>query len=155
MPKYRTTDVAAGQGIFLDVNMREQLLPNTFEYMLDALIGKEISTEIFDKNYNNDKTGASAVPPDVLLKLTIYGYSKGYISSRGLYELNNNNIVAKALTRNMDIHWTTIASFISKNGEAFEEVFIEVLFICNELGLIGGETFGVDGLDFAPLGTHS
>jgi len=46
----------------------------------------------------------------------------------------------------MDIHWTTIASFISKNGKAFEEVFIEVLFICNELGLIGGETFGVDGL---------
>ena len=146
MAKYRTTDAAAGQGLFLDVNLREQLLPYSFEYMLDTLIGKEISTDIFDKNYNNDKTGASAVPPDVLLKLIIYGYSKGYISSRGLYELNKNNIVAKALTRDMDIHWTTIASFISKNGEAFEEVFIEVLFICNELGLIGGETFGVDGL---------
>ena len=146
MAKYRTTEAAVGQGLFLNVYLKEQLLPGTFEHMLDRLIGTEISTEIFDQNYRNDTTGASAVPPDVLLKLIIYGYSKGYISSRGLYELNKNNIVAKALSGDMDIHWTTIASFIAKNSEAFKDVFKAVLFFCNELGLIGGETFGVDGL---------
>ena len=46
----------------------------------------------------------------------------------------------------MDIHWTTIAGFISKNGETFEKLFKNVLFMCNELGLIGGETFALDGL---------
>ena len=111
MAKYRTTDAAAGQGLFLEVNLKEQLLPDTLEHTLDALIGKEISTEAFDKNYKNDASGASAVPSDALLKLIIYGYSKGCISSRSLYELNRNNIVTKALTGDMDIHWTTIAGF--------------------------------------------
>ena len=146
MAKYRTTDAAAGQILFLTVNLKDQLLPGTFEYMLNEIIGKEIDVSIFDQNYKNDLVGASAVPPSVLLKLIIYGYKKGCKSSRKISELNCNNMVAKALTGDMAIHWTTIADFISGNRAGFNDVFVKVLIYCNELGLIGGETFAVDGL---------
>jgi len=146
MAKYRTTDVEAGQGLFLEVNLKEQLLPGTFEHMLNELIGNKIDISIFDQNYKNDVTGASAVPPAVLLKLIIYGYSKGSYSSRRLSELNEHNIVAKALTDDMPIHFTTIADFISSNSEKFSEVFVKVLIYCNELGLISGDTYAIDGL---------
>jgi len=146
MAKYRTTDAAAGQGMFLTVNLQEQLLPGTFEYMLDKLIGRKINVSIFDRRYKNDLTGASAVPPSVLLKLVIYGYYTGNKSSRKISELNSNNIIAKALTGDMDIHWTTIADFISNSSEEIEKIFVKVLMYCNELGLIGGETFAIDGL---------
>jgi transposase len=98
MAKYRTTDVGAGQGLFLSVNLQEQLLPGSFEQMLNEIIGTKIDMSVFDKKYKNDVTGASAVPPLVLLKLIIYGYRKGCISSRKIYELNKKNIIAKALT---------------------------------------------------------
>jgi len=140
MAKYRITDVAAGQGLFLSVNLKEQLLPDTFEYMLDEIINTKIDISIFDKKYKNDITGASAVPPSILLKLIIYAYSKGRKSSRGIWELSRENIVAKALTGDMDIHWTTIADFISGNSKEFNDIFVKVLTYCNELGLIGGET---------------
>ena len=146
MPRYRTTDVAAGQGLFLTVNLKEQLLPGTFESMLDQLIGTKIDISNFDLKYKNDITGASAVPPAVLLKLIIYSYSKGCMSSRKIEELNSNNIVAKALTGDMKIHWTTIADFISVNSKEFKETFQQVITYCNELGLIGGDTFAIDGL---------
>jgi transposase len=146
MARYRTTDVASGQGLFLSVNLQEQLLPDSFEYMLNEIIGTKIDLSVFDKKYKNDLTGASAVPPSVLLKLIIYGYYNGRISSRKIYELNNNNIIAKALTGDMEIHWTTIADFVSGNKEGVKETFIQVLMYCNELGLIGGENFAVDGL---------
>jgi len=146
MAKYRTTDVATGQGLFLTVNLKEQLIPGTFEYMLDELIGTKIDTSVFDKNYKNDLTGASAVPPTVLMKLIIYGYSKGRKSSRELATLNRHNIIAKALTGDMEIHFTTIADFIAGNSEAFNDIFIKILLYCNELGLIGGKTFAIDGL---------
>ena len=146
MPRYRSTDVAAGQGLFLSVNLKAQLLPDSFEYMLNEIIGTKIDLGMFDKKYKNDITGASAVPPSVLLKLIIYGYFKGCVSSRKIYELNKNNIIAKALSGDMEIHWTTIADFISGNKEGFKEVFIQVLLYCNELGLIGGENFAVDGV---------
>ena len=146
MAKYRTNDVAAGQGLFLSVNLQEQLLPGSFEYMLNEILGTKIDLSVFDRKYKNDLTGASAVPPSVLLKLVFYGYYKGSKSSRKIYELNNTNIIAKALTCDMSIHWTTIADFISGNKEAVKETFVKVLVYCNELGLIDGENFAVDGL---------
>jgi len=146
MAKYRTTEAAAGQGLFLSVNLQEQILPDSFEYMLNEIVGTKIDLSVFDMKYNNDLTGASAVPPSALLKLIFYGYYKGSKSSRKIYELNNNNIIAKALTGDMRIHWTTIADFITGNKEAVEATFTQVLMYCNELGLIGGENFAMDGL---------
>jgi transposase len=145
MARYRRSEAAEGQGLFLSVQLEEQLLPGTFEHMLDHIIGTKIDTGIFDKKYKNDKTGASAISPVVLLKLIIYGYSIGRKSSREIWELNNENIVAKALTGNMSIHWTTIAEFISGNSEEFKEVFSEVIAYCHELELIGGKMFAIDG----------
>jgi len=146
MAKYRTSDAAAGQGLFLSVNLQEQLLPGSFEYMLNEILGTKIDLSEFDRKYKNDLTGASAVPPSALLKLIFYGYYKGSKSSRKIYELNNNNVIAKALTFDMTIHWTTIADFISENKQAVEETFVQILMYCSELGLIGGENFAVDGL---------
>ena len=146
MPRYKTTDVSAGQGLFLPVDLNKQLLPGTFEHMLNEIIGTKIDISNFDKKYKNEQTGASAVPPTVLLKLIIYAYSKGCMSSRKIMELNSNNIVAKALTGDMKIHWTTIADFISLNSEEFKETFVKALMYCNELSLIGGETYAIDGL---------
>jgi transposase len=146
MPNYKTTDVAAGQSLFMVVNFKQQLLPGTFEHMLDEIIGTKIDISVFDRKYKNDLTGASAIPPAALLKLIIYAYSKGCISSRKIMWLNKDNIIAKALTGNMEIHWTTIADFICGNSEDFSKVFEKVLLYCNELGLIGGEMYTVDGL---------
>ena len=145
MAKYKQTEAKNGQGMFLSINLMEQLLPGTFEHMLNDLIGKKIDISMFDKNYNNDETGASAIPPRVLIKLIIYGYSKGIKSSREIYELGRNNIIAKALSEDLEPHWTTIANFISNNGEIFKETFVKTLAYCAELKLIGGETFAEDG----------
>jgi len=146
MARYKQTDAGNGQGLFLSVNLKEQLLPESFEYMLNEIVEEKIDLSVFDRKYKNDLTGASAVPPSVLLKLIIYGYFNGCKSSRKIYELNNNNILAKALTGDMYVHWTTIADFISGNKNEFEETFVQVLMYCNELGLIGGENYAIDGL---------
>jgi len=146
MARYKHTDIEYGQNVFLQVNLNEQLIPGTFEYMLNEIINTKIDTSVFDLKYKNDKTGARAIPPKTLLKLVIYGYFRGQKSSRGIWELNKNNITAKALTGDMNIHWTTIADFISGNSEEFKEMFVKVLAYCNELGLVGGETFAIDGL---------
>lgn len=146
MAKYKQTEAGNGQGLFLSINLKEQLLPGTFEYMLDDLIGNKIDVSAFDKNYKNDDTGAKAVPPSALIKLVIYGYSRGAKSSRRIEELAKNNIIAKALTKDIEPHWTTIAGFISGNSEIFAEIFVKVLAYCSELGLVGGQTFAIDGL---------
>jgi transposase len=143
---YKHTDAEDGQGMFMPINLKEQLLSGSFEHMLDELIGGKIDASVFDNNYKNNETGAKAIPPAVLIKLILYGYSKGRTSSRELWDLGMNNITAKALSGDMEPHWTTIANFISGNNEKFKEIFAKVLAYCAELDLIGGQTFAIDGL---------
>ena len=77
------------------VILKERLLPGSFEFMHDEIIGTKTDLGAFDKKHKNDLTVAGAVPPSALLKLVIYGYYKGCISLRKIYELNSNNIMKK------------------------------------------------------------
>ena len=67
---------------FLAVNLSKQLLPGSFEHALDYLIDHELDLSGFDVHYLNDKTGATAYPPAILLKVILFAYSQGIISSR-------------------------------------------------------------------------
>ena len=50
-----------------------------------------------------------------------------------------------ALSADTRPHFTTIAEFISTSGQEIIHLFLEVLLICDEMGLIGKEMFAVDG----------
>ena len=50
-----------------------------------------------------------------------------------------------ALSADTRPHFTTIADFISSQDQETVKLFLEVLLICDEMGLIGKEMFAVDG----------
>ncbi|MDR0909708.1 MAG: transposase [Spirochaetaceae bacterium] len=143
MAKYKKTEKE--QGLFLQINLKEQILPGTFEWTLSHFIDTEIDFSGFDLRYNNDETGAPAIHPGIMLKIVLYGYSKGQYSSRKLQDLCRNNITMKALAEDSEPYFTTIARFISGNYEEVKKIFTEVLYFCNELKLIDGKMFAVDG----------
>jgi len=132
------------QGLFLTVNLQEQLLPDTFEWTIDYLINK-IDMSAFEQNYNNDERGAAAYPPRALLKLILFCYSKGIITSRKIEKAGKENITAKALAEDFEPDHDTIAAFISTNSAAVKDLFAQVLVQCSQLKLINGEMFAIDG----------
>jgi transposase len=69
------------------VDLEAQLLPGIFEHALNYLFDHEIDVSAFDALFNNDDTGASALPPAMLLKVVLLAYSRGEISSRGIERL--------------------------------------------------------------------
>jgi transposase len=100
---------------------------------------------VFDARYANDATGRLAYDPAVLLKSVLYGYYKGIISSRKLEEACARNVVFMALSADTRPHFTTIASFVAKMPHEIVAVFTDVLMYASELGLIGKDTFAIDG----------
>ncbi len=70
MAKYKNYSYA--QGVFLLIFFDNQILTGTFEYSLNHLIDNEVDLTVFDKRYNNDKTGAPAYEPRILLKIVLY-----------------------------------------------------------------------------------
>jgi len=143
MAHYKKTEKS--QGLFLTVNLYEQLIPGTYEYTLSRLINNKLDLSIFDRKYNNDYTGAAAIEPRILLKIILYCYSLGVISSRKIAKMCQSNMVAKALAEDTEPHYTTISNFVSKMSGEIEKIFSEVLLVCSGMGLIGGKMFAIDG----------
>jgi len=143
MAKYKEYDYS--QGKFIPLSFDKQILPGTFEHTLHYLIDNEIDLSVFDLRYKNDETGAPAYDPRILLKIVLYAYSKGITSSRKIADCCNENVVFMALSADTRPHFTTIAEFISANDQETINLFLEVLLICDQMGLIGKEMFAVDG----------
>jgi transposase len=99
----------------------------------------------FEQNYCNDELGAAAYSPKVLLKIIMFCYSRGILSSRKIEMACKENIILKALSEDCEPDHSTISAFISTNTEAVKDLFTHVLLQCFDLKLITGEMFAVDG----------
>ena len=89
--------------------------------------------------------GRKAISPTVLLKIVLLAYSKGIYSSRRIEILCSENILFKSISANTCPDHSTMAKFISSMSQEIQSVFIDVLMVCNQLQLIGGEIFALDG----------
>lgn len=143
MARYKPYSYA--QGKFISVHFAKQILPGTFEYTLNHLINNELDISIFDARYRNDDTGASAYDPRILLKIVLFAYSRGIVSSRKIAQACSENVVFMALSADTRPHFTTIADFISTLDKEIIHLFRDVLMVCDEMGLIGKEMFAIDG----------
>jgi len=64
------------------IRLADQVQPGTFEYTVNYLVDNEIDLSVFESRYQNDETGAPAYDPAILLKIILFAYSRGIISSR-------------------------------------------------------------------------
>lgn len=143
MARYKHIDVSPR---FLAIDLKRQLLPGTFEHALDHLLDHEIDLSAWDARFKNDETGASAYPPAMLLKVILFAYSQGIVSSRGIEQACREHVTFIALCGDTAPHFTTLAGFISTLGDEVARIFGQVLFICERQGLIGREMFAIDGV---------
>lgn len=97
-------------------------------------------------DYFSDIIIEAGSDPAILLKIVLYEYSKGIISSRRMDELCCENVIFMALAAYSTPHFTTIADFISTRQQAIEKLFRKVLLVCDEAGLIGREMIAVAGV---------
>lgn len=133
------------QNKFIPIDFSQQILPGTFEYALAHIVDNHLDLSGFDKWYQNDSGGAAAYPPSVMLKIILFAYSRGIITSRKIALACRTNITFISLTGDVQPHYTSIASFVSKMTEQIEPLFTEVLMICEKEGLIGRHMFAIDG----------
>jgi transposase len=131
---------------FFPVDLARQLLPGTFEHAPDHLHEHELNLSPFDSRFRNDGTGATAYPPAVLLKVVLFAYARGMVSSRAIARACTEHVTFIALCGDQAPHFTTIAHFVSARGDEIAPVFAAVVAICDRQGLLGREMFAIDGV---------
>ena len=143
MARYKHIDTSPR---FLAVDLERQLVPGTFEHALHWIIDHELDLTGFDTRYRNDLTGAAAYPPALLLKVVLFAYSRGIVSSREIERACREQVTFIALSGDCCPHFTTLAAFVSGMGDEIARLFGQVLWLCDRQGLIGREMFAIDGV---------
>lgn len=143
MPKFIPYDY--NQSSMVVINYLDQLQPGSFEHAIHHLIDTKLDLSVFYPKFENEQTGRPAYDPAILLKIILFAYSRGITSSREIEWCCQSNIIFKALSCDTVPHFTTIAGFISNSSEEIEDLFEQILLICDEQGLLGHELFAIYG----------
>lgn len=70
------------QTMMVPVSLEDQLVPGTLEYAIHHIVEERLDLDFFDERYRNDETVRKAISLKVLIKIVLFGYSRGMISSR-------------------------------------------------------------------------
>ncbi len=124
MARYKEVDT---QPRFLPIDLARQLAPGSFEHALNHLLDHELDLSGFDARFSNDATGASAYPPALLLKVVLFAYSRGIVSSRAMAAACREQVTFMALTGDHAPHFTTLAEFVRSLGDDITRIFTQVL----------------------------
>jgi len=144
MAKYKRYDYS--QSMLIPVFFEEQLMPGSLEFAIHALVETRMDMSIFDDNYHNDQTGRRAYDPKILLKVVLFAYSRGLISSRKIERVCRENVTFMALSGNQRPDHSTIAAFVSCMKDEILPLFRDILLVCEQENLLGGTFFALDGL---------
>jgi transposase len=143
MAKFKTYDYR--QRVLLPVSLEDQLMPGTLEFAIHTLVEKRLDMSIFEGKYRNDETGRAAYDPKIILKVVLLAYSRGLISSRKIEQACRENVVFIALACGQQPDHSTMAAFVSSMKDEIMPLFRDVLLVCEEMNLLGGTMFALDG----------
>jgi transposase len=143
MAKYKPYTYA--QEMLILVSLQEQLMPGSLEFAIHTLVDERMDVSLFDEKYCNDETGRWAYDPRILLKVVLLGYSRGLTSSRKIEQACRENVVFMALSCGQYPDHRTISTFVSSMKDEILPLFRDVLLVCEEMDLLGGTFFALDG----------
>jgi len=134
------------QMLMIPITLKDQVEPGTLEYTIHELVEQKADISVFEKRFKNDETGAPAFHPKILLKIILFAYSRGITGSRAIERACQENIMFMALGSGFQPDHSTIAHFVSSTKREIASLFCDILLVCEELNLLGGTHFSLDGL---------
>ena len=100
-------------------------------------------TPIFER-YEGGR-GPKAYHPQMLLTVLLYGYCTGVCSSRKMARSCEMDLAFRILSGGQFPDFRTLADFRKAHLEAFQGLFLEVLRMCREAGLVRMGHLSLDG----------
>jgi transposase len=90
-------------------------------------------------------SGSASYHPSVLLGIMVYGYATGVFSSRKLERATYDSVAFRFIAANDHPDHDTIAAFRRRFVGDIERLFVEVLLLAREMGMLALGTVGLDG----------
>ena len=90
-------------------------------------------------------SGSASYHPRMLLGILVYGYATGVFSSRKLERATYDSVAFRFIAANDHPDHDTIAAFRRRFLKEIEGLFVQVLLLAREMGVLNMGTIGLDG----------
>src|ERR1700739_4045 len=140
MANFRPTDRLTG---FLLPRSIDEWLPERHlaRFVVEVIDGLDLTA--LSKSYRG--TGSASYHPALLLGLLVYGYATGVFSSRKLERATYDSVAFRFIAANDHPDHDTIATFRRRFLKEIEALFVRVLELAREMGLLKLGTVALDG----------
>ena len=106
---------------------------------------KKMGLVSFYGAYRANGQGRAAYDPEMMVALALYAYARGNRSSRGIERACREDVAYKVITAMAVPDHSTIAEFRRRHEAAIGDLFVEVLSLCQEAGLVSVGVIAIDG----------
>ena len=136
------------QGYLMPPSVREWLSEGHLAwFIVDAV--EEMDLSGFYGAYRNDGWGAAAYDPKLMVGVLLYAYCLGLRSSRRIARGLEEDVGFRVVAAKQQPDFRTICRFRAEHEKALEELFVEVLRLCHEAGLVKLGVVALDGTKVA------
>ena len=140
MSNFRQVDRETG---FLLPPSVDEWLPERHlaRFVVEVIEGLDLTAMV--KAYRG--SGSASYHPSVLLGLVVYGYATGVFSSRALERATYDSVAFRFIAANDHPDHDTIATFRRRFLSEIEGLFVQVLLLAREAGVLKLGTVALDG----------
>ena len=110
---------------------------------------EQMDLDAFYGDYRADGRGRPAYDPKMMVALLPYAYAKGNRSSRGVERACLEDVAYRVVCANHAPDHSTVAEFRVRHERALADLFVSVLSLCEEAGLVRVGLIAIDGTKVA------
>ena len=132
------------QQYLLPLSVQDWLPENDLVYfMLDTV--NELDISAITQKYEQEKRGFPPYHPRMMAALLLYSYCRGVFSSRKIMQACQERISFKVIVSDDIPDFRTISDFRKLHLKELQQLFVQVLRLCQEAGLVKLGHIALDG----------
>ena len=132
------------QMLLLAPDLQEWLPAGHLAHHVSDLVNS-LELGAFYSRYEGDGRRNSPYEPSMMVKVLIYAYATGVFSSRAIARKLEEDVAFRVLAAGNFPQHRTICEFRRRHLEDFEAMFVEVVRVAREMGVVRFGTLSVDG----------
>jgi len=133
------------QRLLLPPDIREWLRPDHLALYVSDLVEELDLSKILSAYEEGDLRGRPPYHPAMMVKILIYGYCVGRMSSRKIEQATYDDVAFRVLACDQHPDHDSIADFRKRHLKALGELFVQVLHLCQLAGLVKLGHVAIDG----------
>ena len=132
------------QQYLLPPSVQDWLPENNLVYFLLDTVN-ELDISAITQKYEQENRGFPPFHPRMMVALLLYSYCRGIFSSRKIMQACEERLTFRVIAGDDIPNWRTISDFRKLHIKELQQLFVQVLQLCQEAGLVKLGHIALDG----------